>query len=87
MLDYIINKIQYQIEQQLLRTTDRGIRVNYLLMDGTELFSILEDRISLSEVLRRKKEKAAMRGNPFYKFKGEKISGCIIHQQYKPEHN
>ena len=48
----------------------KGIRCNYLLMDGTELFLVLENRISLPELLRRKKEEAAMRGNPFYKFKG-----------------
>lgn len=48
----------------------RGTRCNYLLMDGSELCSVLDNRISLPELLRRKKEEAAMKGNPFYKFNG-----------------
>lgn len=40
---------------------------NILLMDGQDLFFVLEDRIDLRELLRYKKRHAAETGNSFYK--------------------
>lgn len=74
-----VNKVSNKLENTLgLLISNNGFtetainnanNKNILLMDGQDLFFVLEDRIDLRDLLRYKKRHAAETGNSFYRVK------------------